>query len=150
MIRGLILIAAAFTATPAIAQVAKDVRAPGGFAPMQAPCVRLGNGVCDPVTANAPMPVTTRTETFNLVTNNTASPAVALWGGNYVLAQSCTTYGSVALRYRGPDGTTMIALVTKTAADTGGGTFVAFGTNAIVDVGLSGTAGCNVTLARIP
>lgn len=150
MIRGLFLVTVMIAATPAAGQVAKDVRAPGGFAPMQAPCVRLANGVCEPVTATAPMPVTTRAETFNLAINNTVSPAAALWGGNYVLSQSCTTYGSVILRYRGPDGVTMVTMVTKTTADSGGGTLLAFGTNAIVDVSLSGTAGCNVTLARIP
>lgn len=150
MMRALMLIAAAFVATPAAAQVAKDVRAPGGFAPMQAPCVRLGNGACEPVTATAPMPVTTRAETFSLAINNLVAPPAALWGGNYVLAQSCTGYGSVTLRYRGSDGVTMVAMVTKMAADTGGGTLVAFGTNAIVDVALSGAAGCNVTLSRIP
>lgn len=148
--RALLVAVVAMLATPATAQVAKDVRAPGGFAPMQAPCVRQTSGACEPVSASAPMPVTSRAETFTLANNNTIAPAVALWGGNYVLAQACTTYGTVTFRYRASDGVTMVTMVSKTSADSAGGTFLSFGANAIIDVTLSGTAGCNVTLSRIP
>lgn len=141
---------AACFAAPIAAQTASEVRAPGGFAPMQAPCVRQAGGACLPVSATVPLPVSTRSETYRLVTANAPNPAATLFGGSYVLAQGCATYGTVTLRYLGPDGVTMTALVSKTAADSTGGTPLSFGSNAIVDVVLSGTTGCNVSLSRIP
>ncbi|WP_267387631.1 hypothetical protein [Sphingomonas sp. GC_Shp_3] len=43
---------------PAHAQTASSVQAPGGFAPMQAPCVRQSDGSCVPVSPVAPWPIT--------------------------------------------------------------------------------------------
>ena len=90
-----------------------------------------------------------RQELVQLATNNTAAPAVALFGGTYILTQACTAYGSVVLRYRGPDGATMVALLTRTAPEAGG-TTVQLGSKQLVDVALTSTTGCNVTLARVP
>lgn len=90
-----------------------------------------------------------RQELVQLATSNTAAPAVAVFGGTYILTQACTAYGSVVLRYRGPDGATMVALLARTAAEAGG-TTVQLGSKQIVDVALTSTTGCNVTLARVP
>lgn len=74
---------------------------------------------------------------------------VALYGGNYVLAQACSTYGQIALRYRDPAGN-MVQLLTKGGVDVGGGTSLQFAAGTVVDVVLTGTAGANVTLSRVP
>ena len=105
------------------------------------------NGV--PIDGGNPLPVAGRQEVVALVTANTTAPAATLYGGAYILTQACTAYGSVALRYRAPDGTMMV-LATKIVGDTGGGTVFQFGTSQVVDVLLTGTTGCNVTLSRIP
>lgn len=97
-----------------------------------------------------PLPVAGRQELVALATANAPSPAIAVYGGNYVFSQGCTAYGTLTLRYRAADGATMITMVTKTASDNAGGTLLSLGTNAIVDVAVSGTTGCNATLARIP
>lgn len=97
-----------------------------------------------------PLPVSGRQELLTLITANAPAAPVAVYGGTYVYSQGCTAYGSLTLRYRGPDGVTMITMVTKTASDNAGGTLLSLGTNAIVDVAISGTTGCNATLARIP
>lgn len=90
-----------------------------------------------------------RQEQFALVNGNTASAAVTLYGGEYVFSQSSTTYGTVALRYRTPDGT-MVVLVTKSGPDAGGGTSLRFAAGTVVDVLPSLTTGCNATLSRVP
>lgn len=41
---------------PAHAQTASSVQAPGGYAPMQAPCIRQTDGSCVPVSPIAPLP----------------------------------------------------------------------------------------------
>lgn len=107
---------------------------PPGYVPLDATGVPTGAG---------------RQEVVQLVANNTAAPAAPMFGGKYIMTQACTAYGSVTLRYRGPDGTTMVALATKTAAEAGG-TTVELGSKQVVDVALTGTTGCNVTLARVP
>lgn len=96
-----------------------------------------------------PLPVSGRQETAALATGNIAAPAATLYGGTYILTQACTAYGSVALRYRAPDGV-MVPLATKIVPDSGGGSVFQFGTSQIVDVLLTGTTGCNVILSRIP
>lgn len=90
-----------------------------------------------------------RQERVVLAAANKASAPVALFGGKYVLAQACTTYGQIALRYRDPAGN-MIQLLTKAGADAGGGTSLEFAAGTVVDVVLTGTAGANVTLSRVP
>lgn len=102
------------------------------------------------VSTAEPLPTTSRVETFRLATANVPGNAATLFGGSYVLTQACASYGTVTLRYLGPDGTTMTAMLTKTASDSAGGTLVSLGASAIVDVTLAGTTGCNVTLSRIP
>lgn len=89
-------------------------------------------------------------ESFQLASANAASAAVTAYGGDYILSQACTGYGTVALQVRGPDGATWLPLVTKTAADTNGGTGIALGSYAVVRVSLMGTAGCNAILSRVP
>lgn len=146
-------IALALLSTPAVSQSYPVSASPDGWARPTAPCVYDPvTKLCTLSTASAPLPVLTinRTEAFQLATANTATAPVTLIGGAYVFTQTCSGYGSVTLRYRGPDGATMTSMLSKTAADTAGGTIASFGNGAIVDVALSGTTGCNVTLARIP
>lgn len=144
-------IALALLLAPALACAqSKPIAAPGSFVPQGAVAYGASGAAATPVTPTTPLPVMTRGESFQLVTANTPAAAVALVGGAYVFSQLCTGYGSIALRYRGPDGATMTTLVSKTAADSAGGTVFSFGTNAIVDAVVSGTTGCNATLARMP
>lgn len=137
-------------ASPTFGQSTSSAQAPAGFAPMQSPCVVQSDGKCTSVSVVAPLPIAARAETFRLAVANVSSPAATLVGGNYVLTQTCSAYGTLTLRYLGPDGTTMTALVLKTASDSSGGTLASLGANAIVDVALAGTTGCNATLSRIP
>ncbi|GAN12475.1 MULTISPECIES: hypothetical protein [Sphingomonas] len=90
-----------------------------------------------------------RQEQFALASNNVASAPVTLFGGNYVLAQACASYGQIALRYRDPAGN-MIQLLTKGGADAGGGTSLQFAAGTLVDVVLTNTTGANVILSRVP
>ncbi|WP_343526758.1 hypothetical protein [Sphingomonas sp.] len=134
----------------AFGQTAGSAQAPAGFAPMQAPCSVQSDGRCVAVSAATPLPMATRVESFQLVSGNVPASPATLTGGTYILTQACTTYGSVTLRYRGPDGATMTAMLSKTASDSAGGSAVSFGGGAVVDIALSGTAGCNVGLSRVP
>lgn len=84
-----------------------------------------------------------------LASANTPAGPITLSGGTYAYSQLCAGYGSVALRYRAADGSTMIPLVTKVVADAGA-TAIQFGAGSVVDVALTGTTGCNVTLSRVP
>ncbi|MEB3067296.1 hypothetical protein, partial [Parvimonas micra] len=90
-----------------------------------------------------------RRETFALVASNTPAAASTLFGGLYVLNQSCTGYGTLILRYRSADGSTMINLLSKSVADNAGGTMLQFGAGQVVDATVSGTTACNATLSRI-
>ena len=89
-------------------------------------------------------------EAFQLVNGNTPSAPVTIYGGDYILAQTCAGYGTLTLQVRGPDATTWLPLVTKTAADTGSGTGIALGSYAVVRVTVSGTTGCAASLSRVP
>lgn len=88
-------------------------------------------------------------ERVQLITANATTGPVQVYGGTYVVTQSCTTYGTVTVRYRDPAGA-MLVLFTKTTADTGGGTQVTLGSDAVMDATVTGTAGCNVSAARVP
>jgi hypothetical protein len=90
-----------------------------------------------------------RDQSVPLATANAPSGPATLYGGNYILTQLCTGYGSVALRYRAPDGATMVTLTTKSSPDTAG-TLLQFGSGQVVDVALTSTTGCNVILSRVP
>jgi hypothetical protein len=92
-------------------------------------------------------------ENVTLAAANVASAAATIFGGSYVFSQSCASYngGALALRYRGPDGTTMVTLLTRTASDSTGGAQLALGSNSVLDVTLpAGSTGCNATLSRVP
>lgn len=52
------VVAFALSGAPGHAQTASSVQAPGGYAPMQAPCVRQSDGSCVPVSPIAPWPIT--------------------------------------------------------------------------------------------
>lgn len=136
---------------PAIApaQDATSVRAPAGYAPLQAPCVRQDDGGCLAVSKVAPLPTGVR-ESVQLVAGNTTAAAVTLFGGDYILTQTCTGYGTLTVQARGPDGTAWLTLVTRTASDTGSGTGIALGSYAVVRATVTGTSGCNAVLARVP
>jgi hypothetical protein len=89
-------------------------------------------------------------ETFQLASGNTATAAVTAFGGDYIFAQTCSGYGTLTLQVLGPNGTTYQPILTKTATDTTGGTGLALGSNATIQVSLSGTAGCSALLSRVP
>lgn len=141
------------TAGHAGAQTAKSVQSPGGYAPVSAPCVQQADGSCVPVNGDAPLPVTGHQEAAQIVSANVARAPQTVYGGIYTLMQSCASYagGMLTLRYRGPDGVTMMPLLSRTETDTGGGTLITLGSNAVVDVTLpTGATGCNAMLARVP
>ncbi len=151
MSRRLLYLALALLGPPGIAAAqTKPVAAPGGFVPQSSLAFGAPGSPATSVTPATPLPVAGRAEAFRLATANVPSSAATLFGGNYVFTQGCSTYGTVTLRYLGPDGVTMVTTLTRNAADSGGGTMVTVGASAIVDVTLAGTTGCNVTLARIP
>lgn len=139
------LIAAALALVPATA-AAQDGYRPGQSVSDTNPSpskLRCWNGTAfEDCTAG-------RQEVARLATANTAAAGMAIYGGNYILNQACSTYGTVAFRYRGPDGTTMTTLLTRAGAENAG-TLVQLGSGQFVDVVLTGTTGCNVTLSRIP
>jgi hypothetical protein len=145
----MILFMAVALAGPVTAQSYPSIGAPGSLVPLSGQAFTDGAGKTRGVTPSTPLPVAGKQESFALATANAAAPPSTLYGGTYMMTQGCTAYGQVALRYLAADGSTMTTMLTKTAAETGG-TAVQFGTGAIVDVALSGTTGCNVTLARIP
>lgn len=89
-------------------------------------------------------------ESYQLVAANVPSAAVTVYGGNYILSQTCTAYGTLTLQVRGPDGTTYQTVTSKTSSDTTGGTAIALGSFATVRATVTGTTGCNAILARVP
>lgn len=129
---------------------AQSVRLPGNFAPGAS----IGYGAADDnwtaVTEATPLPTAPKQESYVLVSANASTGPATLYGGTYVVTQGCAGYGTVTLRYRGPDGATMLPLLSRTASDSSGGTVVALGSNAMVDATLVGTTGCNVQIARLP
>jgi len=129
---------------------AASVQAPAGYAPMQATCVKQVDGTCAPVSATAPLPTTGFADAFGLVAANVPASAVTVAGGRYVVSQLCSAYGTLTVRYRGPDGATMLTLLSKTAADSGGGTLITLAAGAVIDGTVSGTTACNATLVRVP
>ena len=113
-----------------------------------------GSYITPPVTVMVdkdaiPIGPAARDQSVSLATANAPSGPATLYGGNYILTQLCTAYGSVALRYRAPDGATMVTLTTKSSPDTAG-TLLQFGSGQVVDVVLASTTGCNVILSRVP
>ncbi|WP_341210664.1 hypothetical protein [Sphingomonas paucimobilis] len=148
MRRLLLLIAAACPAV-ALAQNYPPTGAPGSLVPLTGSSFTNGAGKTLGVTPATPLPVAEKQESVLLASGNVAVPAGTLYGGNYILNQTCSGYGTVALRYQAADGVTMVSLLTKSVADTSG-TVLQFGSSAVVDVLLTGTTGCNVTLSRIP
>lgn len=142
-------IALAFLSTSAAAQTLPKIVPPSNIIPPAGVAYADTDGSTKITSPATPLPVAGKQEAVALVSANTATAPATLYGGTYVLNQLCTAYGTVALRYRGPDGATMLPLIMKAAADTAG-TAVQFGSGQVVDVALSGTTGCNVTLSRIP
>ena len=148
-IRSLVLLAAC-VATFASSARAQNVQLPSGSAPAYAIGFGSPGGPFVAVDEAHPLPVAGLQENFALVTANTASAPVTIYGGDYVFAQSCSGYGTVALQVRGPDGASFQTIVTKTAADSDGGAGVALGSNAVVRVTVTGATACNATLSRVP
>ncbi len=144
----------ALTATAAYGQTVTlpQVKNAGGSNVPSGAAVLTDSSGIEKGTAANPLAVATngKQETFALVTANAPATAATTYGGSYVVSQSCATYGTVTVRYRGPDGATMLTMLTKTSADSTGGTLVSLASSAIVDATVSGTTGCNVTLARVP
>jgi len=102
------------------------------------------------VETDRPLPTIGKQETLQLAAGNTPAAAVVVVGGDYIFTQVCATYGTVNLQVLGPDGVTYQTIVSKTAADTAGGTGLALGSNAIVRVTVSGTSDCAASLSRVP
>ncbi|MEJ8630437.1 hypothetical protein P0F65_12375 [Sphingomonas sp. I4] len=86
--------------------------------PGSAPCVRQADGSCVPVGPAAPLPVAGKQESLVLAAANSAAAPQVVYGGAYVFGQACGSYngGTLALRYRGPDGVAMLTLLTRGAA----------------------------------
>ena len=129
---------------------AQTVRLPGNFAPGSS----MGFGAADdawtPVTEATPLPTAPKREAYTLVSANAPAAPATVYGGQYVVTQGCAAYGTVTVRYRGPDGATMLPLLSRGASDSNGGTIVALGSAAMIDATVSGTTGCNVQIARLP
>jgi hypothetical protein len=130
--------------------VGGSVHFPGGFAPGVSPCIQQAGGACQPVGAQTPLPVAGVTETFNLVAANVPGAQATVFGGQYVVSQACATYGALTIRYRGPDGSTMVTLFSRSAPDSGGGTLISLAAGTVIDATTSGTTACNASLARVP
>lgn len=146
-----VLIAAMLVAPSAIlAQTTKPIAAPGALTPQTAIAFGAIGEKATPVTPATPLPVGGVREAFQLADRNTAAASVKLYGGDYVFSQTCSAYGSVKLEVKGPDGTTWLAMTTRTTADTTSGSGFAFGSGAEVRVSLSGTTGCFASLSRVP
>lgn len=137
--------------SPALAQsTGGAVQFPGGFAPGMSPCVQQVGGACQPVGAQTPLPVTGVSEAFNLVAANVPGAQATVSGGHYVVSQSCSAYGTLTLRYRGPDGSTMLPLLSRTTGDSGGGTLLSLAAGTVIDAAVTGTTACNASLVRVP
>lgn len=137
-------------ASHAAAQSAGSIQFPAGFAPGQAPCVAQTDGSCTAVSSSNPLPSGGKQENFPLVAANTPSVQQQVYGGDYVLSQNCTAYGTLSLQVLAPDGATFQSLLNKTSADSSGGTGISLGSNAVVRATVTGTTGCNATLSRVP
>lgn len=128
--------------------------------PVKMMCWSVTTNVYEPcpvssTTASSPAssstaPTTTTPETYKLISANVPSAAVTVQGGTYLLTQTCTLYGSVSLKVLGPDGVSLLTLVTKILLDTGLGNQVVLGAGATVSMTVAGATGCNATLARVP
>lgn len=103
-----------------------------------------------PVETAKPLPVIGKQESFKLVASNVPSAAVMVAGGDYILSQTCTGYGTVSFQVLGPDATTWLPLGSYTTSDTGSGHGFPLGSYAQVRISLSGTSGCNAILSRVP
>ena len=89
-------------------------------------------------------------ESFALVAANIPSAQATVYGGDYIFSQACSAYGTLTLQVLGPDGTTWVTVISKTASDANGGTGLSLGSFAKVRVTVTGTTGCNALLARVP
>lgn len=104
-----------------------------------------------PVSSANPMPVAGKAESFQLAAANVASTQATVYGGDYIFSQIASAYGSVKLQCLGPDGSTWLDLITKTAVDANGsGTGLALGNGAVVRAVVAGTTGAYAILARVP
>lgn len=143
-------IALACLPATAAAQTLPKIIAPSTIVPPQGVAWQDADGSTKLSTPATPLPTGGVREAFQLVSANTPIASATVYGGDYILAQTCTSYGTLTLQVRGPDATTWLTLVTKTAADTGSGTGIALGSYAVVRVTVSGAAGCFASLSRVP
>lgn len=95
-------------------------------------------------------PSVSRQEVFALATANVAVAQVQVYGGQYLFNPLCTTWGTVTFASLGPDQTTWQTIASYTAAPATPSVQLALGTRANVRVTLSGSAGCNIKLSRVP
>lgn len=150
LLRWACAIALACLSSPLAAQTYPKIIAPSTIVPPSGAAYTDTDGSTKVVSPSTPLPVAGRQELVTLATANAASAPATLYGGTYVLNQACSAYGTLTLRYRSPDGVTMLSLSSKTAPDSGGGTTLQFGSGQVVDVALANTTGCYATLSRVP
>lgn len=134
----------------AAAQTYPKIIAPSTIVPPSGMAYSDDTGTTQIVSPTKPLPTGGVREAFQLVSANTPITSATVYGGDYILAQTCSSYGTVTLQVRGPDASTWLTLVTKTAADTGSGTGIALGSYAVVRVTVSATTGCFASLSRVP
>ncbi|TZG23732.1 hypothetical protein FYJ91_20510 [Sphingomonas montanisoli] len=151
MIRAAIALLALSVCAPILAAgpTGLAITAPAGSVPSQAMTYDDGTGKAQVVRAANPLPITAvrNDAPMTLALANTPATAKTVAnGGYYSLAQSCSAYGTVTFRQIGPDGSTPMTIVAKTSADV---TVWPIAAGAVVDVTLSGTTACNVTLSRV-
>lgn len=89
-------------------------------------------------------------EAFALATANASTGPTSVFGGTYILNQTCASYGTVTFQALGPDGAAFQTVASYTASTSTGGVVVQLGSRQVVQVVLSGTSGCAVKLARVP
>jgi hypothetical protein len=127
------------------------VTLPAGSAPSAAIGFGTLGGSFTSVDPAHPLPVTrSPQESVALASANVAASPATLYGGDYIAAQTCSGYGTIAWQVRGPDGATYQTILSRTMPDTAGGAEIKLGSNAVVRVVLTGTTGCNALLTRVP
>lgn len=151
--RYLTLLAALPLLASAPCRAQTSVKLPAGYAPGSAIGFGPADGTFVPVTPVTPLPTAGKQEVLPLATANAAATAVTAYGGDYLLSQTCASYGngSLALQVLGPDGATYQTVLTRSTADSTGPSGIVLGSSAVVRVTLpAGSTGCAATLSRVP
>ncbi|WP_294138350.1 hypothetical protein [Sphingomonas sp.] len=89
-------------------------------------------------------------EAFALASANVSAGPTPVFGGTYILNQTCTSYGTVTFQALGPDSASFQTVASYTSSTSTGGVEVKLGSRQVVQVTLAGTTGCAVKLSRVP